>query len=465
MSTPDHLHVAIVGAGITGVVLALGLQARGVSCTVYERRGPTPQDRVSGAGIGFSPNAERAMGMVHPGVLAEFKRVATPNGEDLFQFVDGYTDRLLYALPVGTSGFQGGLRHDFLNAWLNLFREGVVRYDKELDTIIATKTRGSDRLVLVFNDGTSASADVVIGCDGLHSRVRELLYPGPPAENSSSPEAGPRPCPLYTGKYCYRALAPMSLAVAALGEPRSSTRFLYIGRGAHIITYPVGEPALLNVLVVLSEPQPGTDGAVPTPSGTNDASADARIASAFRNWAIRPRRAAALLEDARSHWLRLGEPGGGGGEGGAGDDRWLIYDFAERPLPQYVLPGGRVCLAGDAAHATAPHLGAGGGMGIEDALVLSEVLAEVDSRIQEAGTDGKQELVARALEAYNTVRYGRTQEVIALTRDACDVFHGLRPDVSCDGARFGRCVASLFHTVWDYDVEGMVADALAVLDG
>ncbi|KAL1838632.1 hypothetical protein VTJ49DRAFT_2469 [Mycothermus thermophilus] len=404
MSNPDELHVAIIGAGITGVVLALGLQACRVSYTVYERRGPAPQDRVSGAGIGFSPNAERAMGMVHPGVLAAFKRVATPNGEDLFQFVDGYTDSVLYALPVGKDGFQGGLRHDFLNAWLNLLPDGVVQYDMELDKIISTdSTTSNGRLVLTFKDGTTAEADAVIGCDGLHSRVRDLLYPDPPATDDSSPAAVAHPRPLYTGKYCYRALAPISLAVAALGEPRSNTRFMYIGRGAHIITYPVGGSELLNVLVVLSEPEPepesGADGTTTTVSGTRDTNTDGNLASAFRDWAPRPRRAGALLEDARAYQLRLR---GSGGEGDANDDRWLIFDFADRPLPRYVLPDGRICVAGDAADATAPHLGAGG-MGIEDALVLSEVLAEVGRRVK-GGSHGKVRLVGKAFEAYNAVR-------------------------------------------------------------
>jgi salicylate hydroxylase len=450
-----NFHVAIIGAGITGVVLALGLQARGVSYTVYERRSPAPQDRVSGAGIGFSPNAERAMAMVHPQVRSEFKRVATPNGEDLFQFVDGYTDNLLFALPVGKDGFLGGLRHDILNAWLKLV-EGPIQYDKELVNIV---NRPGERIVLQFKDGTMAEADAVIGCDGLHSRVRDLLYPEARA-NGASKTTGTRLGPRYTLKYCYRALAPMALAVDALGQYRASTRFMYIGHGAHIITYPVGKSELLNVLVVLSEQETSTQRTGRSEGTSGGGAGDKSITFAFADWAPRPRRAAALLEDAREHQLRLRGPGGNNADN---DDRWLIFDMAEHPIPRYVLPGGQVCVAGDAAHATAPHLGAGGGMGVEDALVLSELLGEVDRKIK--GRRGmKEELVARALESYHLARYNRTQEVIMMTRQACDLFHWRDPEVSRDGEKFAAAIAPLFHRVWDFDLERMVKEALARLD-
>jgi salicylate hydroxylase len=108
-----RLHVAIVGGGITGVTLALGLQARGVDYTIYER---TSAFKEIGAGVGFSPNAERALTGVDPKVHAAYKRVATPNGEDYFQWVDGYgTDEVVYKLYLGEQGFQGCRRSDFLD--------------------------------------------------------------------------------------------------------------------------------------------------------------------------------------------------------------------------------------------------------------------------------------------------------------------------------------------------------------
>ncbi len=58
-------------------------------------------------------------------------------------------------------------------------------------------------------------------------------------------------------------------------------------------------------------------------------------------------------------------------------DKWAVFDMKNHPAPSY--SAGKVCLAGDAAHAVAPHLGSEAGLGIEDALALSTLLAAVDT--------------------------------------------------------------------------------------
>lgn len=431
------LHVAIIGAGITGVNLALGLLARNVSFTVYER---APGFREIGAGIGFSPNAERAMGALSPDVLTAFKRAANPNGEDYFQWIDGYkTDELFHKLYVGKDGFQGGLRSDILEAWAQLLPLDAVRFNKEIDTI----SDDQHILRLQFKDGTTSTASVVIGCDGIRSRVRQLLFPPSP----TSPPTGAG----YTSGYCFRALAPMPAAIAALGPVKPLTRFMYNGSGAHVITYPVGNNTLLNILAVLTDPTTSSPSSPATnphpawlPAGQHTAPGTrAEAETAFADWHPTVRRIIALMPE------RM--------------DRWAIFDMAANPAPRYTGPeGSRVCVAGDAAHATGPHLGAGGGMGIEDALVLSELLKAVDGRAKKS--DRRKEgdvarLVAAALEVYNEVRYGRTQEVVRSTRAACDLFQWRDPKIATDPARFGREITALFHAVWEYDLDGMVREA------
>ena len=420
---PEPLHVAIIGAGITGVNLALGLQARSVSYTIYER---APCFGEIGAGIGFSTNAERAMGALHPDVLAAFKRIANPNGEDYFQWVDGHeSGSLIFKLYVGKDGFQGGRRSDILEAWANLIPPSSVRFSKELDTI----TDGSP-LTLHFKDGTTARADAVIGCDGIRSRTRSLLTPSSLSE------------PTYTRKFCFRALAPLPLAIATIGTAASTTRFMYNGPGAHVITYPVANNTLLNILAVLSDPCP----VWPHPTHTHASPTHKReLLAFFRGWHPTVRGIASLFPD--------------GDDGDEAMDKWAIFDLAERPVPAYA--AGRVCVAGDAAHATGPHLGAGGGMGVEDALCLAELLAVVKRRVQ--GGEGKDGLVERALAAYHAVRYERTQGVVRATREACDLFQWREPEVGRDPVRFGREIGEMFRGVWEYDVEGMVEEAVGLL--
>jgi salicylate hydroxylase len=437
----DHLHVAIIGAGITGVNLALGLQARNVSYAIYER---TSAFREIGAGIGFSPNAERAMGLLNPDVLAAFKRVANPNGEDYFQWVNGHggswgSAEPLFKLHVGKDGFQGARRSDILDEWTKLMPPSVVHFGKELNDITEPDSP-SDKLILRFTDGTTALADAVIGCDGIHSRVRQLMLRPPLPQNEPEPiQLPPSAYPGYTQKFCFRALAPMPEAVAAIGEHKATTRFMYIGPGQHVITYPVANNTLLNILVVMSDPSPvwlhtdaaGRDDDVPALTKLG-------VVEAFMTWHPTVRKIIDLLPDEEL-------------------SPWAIFDMAEHPAPYYAR--GRVCVAGDAAHATGPHLGAGGGMGVEDALALAGLLAEVDGRVRRR--EGERGLVERALGVYNAVRYGRTQEVVQSTRAACDLFHRRGHP---DSERFGREITVRFHKIWEYAVDLIVEDALGRLD-
>ncbi|KAK0747100.1 hypothetical protein B0T18DRAFT_413107 [Schizothecium vesticola] len=414
---PPPFHVAIIGGGITGINLALGLRARAVPFTLYER---APGFREIGAGIGFSPNAEVAMNLLSPEILSAFKRVANPNGEDWFQFADGYSggDELMYKLYVGEDGFQGCRRSDILEEWARQLpeEEGVVKFGREVVSVVDT----GEGVELGFKDGGKERASVVVACDGIRSRVRAGLFPGSPAA--------------FTGKECFRALVPMEKAAEAIGEKKAGTRWMYLGRDGHVITYPVGGNTLLNVLVVLSTSDPWPDETKHTTSG-----ARSEIDNTFKAWpgGETVRAIAGLMPETM--------------------DKWGIFDMKQFPAPQY--NKGAVCLAGDAAHATGPHLGAGGGLGIEDALVLAELMEELHKGW---ATDGGQAMVERALQAYNDVRYHRTQRVVADTRHACLLFHW-QDEKGEKGEQFGEAITPMFHHVWEGDVPGMVGDASARL--
>ncbi|KIH92065.1 salicylate hydroxylase [Sporothrix brasiliensis 5110] len=434
------IHVAIVGGGITGLVLAIGLRARGISHTLYERAAGFSE---YGAGIGFSPNAEVAMTLIDPQLHAVFKQAVTPNGLDYFQWIDGFTtDDQIFQLYLGRDGFQGGRRSEILGAWAALVEPANVQFGKEVVAVIDPK---NGPVNLSFADGTTATADVVIGADGVWSRVRTLLF-------------GPEFRASYTHQYCFRAVVPMDGpdgAVAALGQARASSRYMYNGPGAHAITYPVAKGALLNVLVVIGDDKPWGDAT--RASGSNDeqnVSADTGVANrqttgkgrradaeaVLAGWQSTPRAVVGLLPDT--------------------PDRWAIFDMLEHPVPTY--NRGRVALAGDAAHAAGPHLGSGAGFGIEDALALSTVLAEVNNPA----------MVDSALSAYSKVRYERTQWLVRATREAVDLFQwagpgaqpGADPNHGQDPAVFGPEITWRFHTIWKYDLERMQAEVRALYE-
>ncbi|KAM7216799.1 salicylate hydroxylase [Rhypophila decipiens] len=450
---PSALNIAIIGGGITGINLALGLEHRlnqnpkltntsngqkRLSYTIYER---APGFREIGAGIGFSPNAERAMGLLSPDVLSSFKRIANPNGEDYFQWIDGKTDKLIFKLYCGKDGFQGGRRSDILEEWAKLIPLERVQFGKTVETV--SEEEEAEKITIHFTDGSVAHADVVIGCDGIRSRIRQLVLS--PSQDSIVEAAHPH----YTHKFCFRSLVPMDAAIASIGEKRAMTRFMYNGPKAHIITYPVGNNSMLNVLAVISDDKPWPEeNKKLTAQGSKSEATEA-----FKDWHETARKIVDLFpEDSEGRM-----------------EKWAVFDMAQFPADRYVSVDkgttGKVCVAGDAAHATGPHLGAGGGLGVEDALVLSALLEDVALRLPTHAEDGKEtrkksELIRAALQVYNDVRYERTQWVVKNTRYAVDLFQWQDPVVGRDDAKFGGEITKTFHKVWEYDVEGMVQEAL-----
>lgn len=248
----------------------------------------------------------------------------------------------------------------------------------------------------------------------------------------------------------------MAQANASLPGHMTSTRYMYNGPGAHVITYPVANNTMLNTLAVVSDPEPWE----PPPNGSKrnphvgSATLD-EAAAAFEGWHPDIRAIVGLLPTEM--------------------DKWAIFDMLEHPVPRY--HGGKgtgggsvVCLAGDAAHAAGPHLGAGAGFGIEDALVLAELIQAVrdgDDGVVEAGGGGggggdERSVSARlaaAFEVYSDVRYERTQWLVKHTRDAVDLFQWRDRDLSRSPDDFGREITWRFHEIWHHDTDKMVEDA------
>lgn len=237
----------------------------------------------------------------------------------------------------------------------------------------------------------------------------------------------------YSHKYSFRDLVPMDKAAPKLGHKKVSTRFMYNGPGGHIITYPVGNNNFLNVLAVASDPNPwvSSDGRHTGRAMKHDAM------RSFEDWEPSIRDIVELMPDKM--------------------DKWAIFDMLDHPVPQYH-QGGKVCLAGDAAHAVGPHLGAGAGFGIEDACLLAELLKDVqDEQTKGNGTNLASSLEA-AFAAFSQVRYERTQWLVRETRNTVDLFQWKDPVASTDPEIFGKEITWRFHQIWYYDIDKMVEE-------
>ena len=241
--------VTIVGGGIGGLTLAIGLLRRHVSVQLYEAAATFEE---IGLGLSIGPAAHRAMPLIDPQIREIYDSLITTHADSpgyerfrqtWFEIVWATGDKAgevlmdLKALPSGQTTLR---RADFLAALVSLIPKGAMRFRKRLERFEET----ADGIFLSFEDGSMAVADVLIGCDGIRSKVKESMLP----EESKFKK------PRYSGMYGYRAVLDMETMVKAVGEHRARVSTMYVGKGAYGISYPIMRAEKVNVgLYALSE--------------------------------------------------------------------------------------------------------------------------------------------------------------------------------------------------------------------
>lgn len=272
MAPAKSFEVAVIGGGIAGVTLAIALHYRNVPVTIYEQ---APQFGEVGAGVSFSPNAVQAMKSCHEGVYQAFDKVCTRNvwpskQQVWFDYLNGYDKdadgHQEAAFTISNSLGQNGVhRARFLDEMVKLIPDGIAKFGKRLDDIT---TKDDGKLLMKFLDGTTAEADVVVGCDGIKSRVRQLIV------GVDHPSA----YPTYTHKYAYRGLIPMEKAVEVLGEERAKNACMHVslvqnsnmldqgiltivqmGPDGHLLTFAVSHGTVLNIVAFRTQSEDWPD--------------------------------------------------------------------------------------------------------------------------------------------------------------------------------------------------------------
>ena len=421
MSSEKSPSIAIVGGGISGLVLAIGLLRRNIHVQIYEQAKAFGE---IGAGVAFSQNAERAMKACSPDIHVGFGKVNTRNTwpekqTTWFDFNDGYNEKeigkekYLFSLKNET-GASAVHRAHFLDAMVELVPKDLCHFSKHLDTIVEEE----DQLRLRFHDGTEITADAVIGCDGIKSRVRAWMV----GEND------PRARPTYTHKYAYRGLIPVEKAKAALGEDNAVNSKMHMGKDGHILTFPVSHGKVMNVVAFWTNPDDWPDHSKLTlPSKREHVYRD------FQHFGPTVQHIISLLEDDL--------------------DCWAIFDLGDHPMEFY--NKGRVCLLGDAAHATSPHHGSGAGFCIEDAAVMCELLA--DQRVKEGGRKG----IEAAFKAFSDSRIERANWLVQSSRRSGDMYewrvHG------DDAAKIEAECKERDEKIWNSQISDMIEEGRQAL--
>jgi 3-hydroxybenzoate 6-monooxygenase len=356
MASPSP--VLVIGGGIGGVATALALAKRGLASQVFEK---APEFGEIGYGIQQGPNAYRMLDWL--GVMKDLEPQAVFTRNLIL--IDALTDEELTRIDCGPM-FRGRYgapytvvhRRDLHGALLEACRrrsEVTLHTSKEL---VEFEDRGAS-VVARFADGSQAEGRVLVGADGLRSRVREIVIGDGP----------PRPA----GHVTYRGVVPV-------GEVKDQSHFddmvIWIGPSLHLVQYRLrGGTVMNNVATVASR----------------------KFALGERAHYGGPDELMDVFSRTTPHVQEMLSYVGK-------DKNWVLHD--REPNPGWVK--GNVCLLGDAAHPTLQYLAQGACMAIEDAVVLSARIA--------AAIGGGAAAMEAALAAYKQERYLRTARVVVTSR-------------------------------------------------
>jgi salicylate hydroxylase len=352
-------RIAVIGGGVGGLAAAGFLHRAGLDVAVYEQAAMLTE---VGAGIVVPPNAARLLRRL--GLMEQFQALAVPLqvGWEFRRWQDG---RVLFSQRLGTDCERLYGEHTYTAHradLLSLLATAVPQPGPRLGSRCVAVRRRPVHVELAFADGTAATADVVIGADGLHSVVRDaVLRTGPPK---------------FSGICAYRCLVPADRAPEFALRP---VQTLWLGPGRHLVHYPISAGRYVNLVAL-------------TPAGdyhVESWTAEGRIEDLRAEFAGWDSRLTGLLQAAE----RIG--------------RWALLD--RDPLPRWT--NGPIALTGDAAHPMFPFLAQGAAQAIEDAAVLAGCLAA-------AAADP-----AAALSRYEALRKPRTTRVQMLSHARQHVNH------------------------------------------
>ena len=358
------MKVAIAGGGIGGLAAALALSRSGQQVDLFEKSVATME---AGAGIQLGPNATcllKAWGLQDPlracsSNPERLKVRDTSSGQVLGELALGNAFTARYGSPYVTLH-----RADLHGLLLQAVQQSAAKL--HTGTVMQSFQQTPQGLCLQTSHGAS-NADVLLGADGLWSRIRQqLLHDG---------------APQLTGHLAYRALVSQAALPAQL---RSHDVTAWLGRNIHAVTYPVRGGDWLNIVVFVH-------GDVPDDFQNWDHTANA---ADMKNTLAGSCAALRDLLDAVPEW-RL----------------WVMHD---RPPLQAAsqMAQLRVALLGDAAHPMRPYLAQGAGMAIEDAAELALALSK--ATLQDIPT---------ALNEYASKRWQRNARVQARALRNGQIFH------------------------------------------
>ncbi|WP_372892803.1 FAD-dependent monooxygenase [Rhodosalinus sp.] len=320
----DGFEVFVVGGGVGGLAAALALRGRGASVTLLEQSAEIAE---VGAGLQISPNGVAVLDALGLGAEIAARGVAA-RAVSLRRHQDGAE---VTRMDLGR--LAPDRRYLFLHRadLIDVLAEGARAAGVRLRLLQqVTGIEEGPRPAVVTAQGVRSDADLVVGADGVRSRLRGHL-------NGAAP-------PRFTGQVAWRALVP-----GPADHPPEA--WVHMGPGRHLVSYPLRGGALVNLVAV-----------------------EERRSWAEEGWHHRDH-----PDNLRAAFAAFG--GAVPGLLAAVEDVHLWGLFRHPVATRW--HGDGVAILGDAAHPTLPFLAQGANLALEDAWVLADALAGAETR--EAG--------------------------------------------------------------------------------
>ena len=357
--TETSLRILIVGAGIGGLTAALALLRDGHDVHIHEQ---APRLAELGAGVQISANGARvlfALGL-EDAIRAVWSETA---GKEIRLWNTGETWKLfdLGAESVARYGapyfmIHRADLHGVLTDAVRALAPDAIRLDMRCTGF----DEDGKRVTLHLANGARVSGDALIGADGVHSRIRNILT----GDDK----------PIFTGCMAWRGLVPVEKLPAHM---RRNVGVNWVGPGGHVINYLLRRGEIFNFVGIVER-----DWRVESwiEKGTRE-----ECAADLAGW----------HPDIHAIIRNIETP-----------YKWAL--LGREPLARF--SHGRATLVGDAAHPTLPMLAQGANMAIEDGVVLARCLAAYGD-------------VETALARYDAARVERTARLVRGANEMAKRFH------------------------------------------